>query len=40
LVRETLPKLKIRHVQTHVRDPVTIVGVIEKHLTSQHWDMA
>jgi hypothetical protein len=28
------------HVQTHVRNPVTIVGVVEDHRTSQHWDRA
>jgi hypothetical protein len=36
LAREKLPKTKT----THARDPVTIVGAIEKHQTSQHWNMA
>jgi hypothetical protein len=40
LTREEIPKSKSAHVQTHARNPVTIVGVIEKHRTSQHWDRA
>jgi hypothetical protein len=27
-------------MQTHVRDPVTLVGAIEKHQTSQGWNRA
>jgi hypothetical protein len=27
-------------MQTHARDPVTVVGAIEKHPTSQHWNRA
>jgi hypothetical protein len=38
--REELLKLKSTYVQAHVRNTVTIVGVIEKHQISQHWDMA
>jgi hypothetical protein len=30
--------MKSTHVQTHARNPVTIVGAIEKHRTSQHSD--
>jgi hypothetical protein len=33
-------KLKTTHVQTHARDPVMIVGSIEKHQTAQDWDGA
>jgi hypothetical protein len=40
LAREKIPKTKCTHVQMHVRNPVTIVGVIEEHQTSQHWDRA
>jgi hypothetical protein len=36
LVREKIPKSKSTHVQTHARNPITIVGAIEKHRTSQH----
>jgi hypothetical protein len=38
LAREKIPKTKSTHVQTHVRNPVTIVGAVEEHRTSQHWD--
>jgi hypothetical protein len=38
LAREEIPKSKSAHVQTHARNPVTIVGGIEKHHASQHWD--
>jgi hypothetical protein len=31
LAREKIPKTKCTHVQMHVRNPVTIVGVIEEH---------
>jgi hypothetical protein len=40
LACEKLPKVKTAHVQMYVRNPVTIVGVIEEHQTSQHWDRA
>jgi hypothetical protein len=33
LAREKIPK-------THVRNPVTIVGAVEEHRTTQHWDRA
>jgi hypothetical protein len=36
LAREKIPKSKSVHVQTYARNPVTIVGAIEKHRTSQH----
>jgi hypothetical protein len=35
LVNEKIPQTMIVHVQTHVRDPVLIVGAIKKHWTSQ-----
>jgi hypothetical protein len=34
LALEKIPKLEATHVQTHARDPITIVGAIEKHRTS------
>jgi hypothetical protein len=40
LAREKIPKTKSTHVQTHARNPVTIVGAIEEHRASQHWDRA
>jgi hypothetical protein len=40
LTREKILKTKSTHVQMHVRNPVTIVGAIEEHRTSQHWDRA
>jgi hypothetical protein len=40
LAREKIPKMKSTHVQTHARNLVTIVGAVEEHWTSQHWDMA
>jgi hypothetical protein len=40
LTHEKIPKTKSMHVQTHARNPVTIVGAIEEHRTSQHWDRA
>jgi hypothetical protein len=40
LVREKIPKMKFMHVQTHARNPVTIVDAVEEHRTSQHWDRA
>jgi hypothetical protein len=40
LAREKLSKMKSTHVQTYTRNPFTIVGAIEKHWTSQHWDRA
>jgi hypothetical protein len=36
LTREKIPKTKSTHVQTHARNPVTIVGVVKEHRTSQH----
>jgi hypothetical protein len=38
LAREKIPKAKSTHVQTHARNPDMIVGAIEEHRTSQHWD--
>jgi hypothetical protein len=38
LTREKILKTKSMHVQTHARNPVTIVGAVEEHRTSQHWD--
>jgi hypothetical protein len=38
--REEIPKSKTMHVQIDVWDPVTVVGAIEKHRTSQDWDRA
>jgi hypothetical protein len=40
LAREKISKTKSTHVQTHVRNLVTIVGAVEEHRTSQHWDRA
>jgi hypothetical protein len=40
LAHEELPKIKTMHVQTYVRNSVMVVGAIEKHQTSQHWDRA
>jgi hypothetical protein len=40
LANEKIPETKSTHVQTHARNLVTIVGAIEEHRTSQHWDMA
>jgi hypothetical protein len=37
LAREKIPKMKSTHVQTYERNPVTIVGAVEEHRTSQHW---
>jgi hypothetical protein len=31
---------RIKNVQTHARNPVMIVGAVEEHRTSQHWDRA
>jgi hypothetical protein len=36
LTCEKIPKAKTTHMLTHARNSVTIVGVIEKHRTSQH----
>jgi hypothetical protein len=36
LTREKIPKMKSTHVQMHARNPVTIVGAVEEHQTSQH----
>jgi hypothetical protein len=38
LTREKIPQSKTTYVKTRARDPVVIVGVIEKHCSSQHWD--
>jgi hypothetical protein len=38
--REETPNPKTMHVQTDAWDPVTVVGAIEKHRTSQDWDGA
>jgi hypothetical protein len=38
LTREKIPQSKTTYVQTRARDPVAIVGVIEKHRSSQYWD--
>jgi hypothetical protein len=38
LACEKVPKSKTMYVQMHARDPVMIVGAIEKHQTSQDWD--
>jgi hypothetical protein len=40
LAREKIPKIKSTHVQTHARNPVTIVGAVEENQTSQHRDRA
>jgi hypothetical protein len=40
LTREKISKMKPTHVQTHARNLVTIVGAVEEHRTSQHWDRA
>jgi hypothetical protein len=40
LTREKIPQSKTTYVQTRARDQVAIVGVIEKHRSSQHWDEA
>jgi hypothetical protein len=40
LTREKILKTKSTHVQAHARNPVMIVGVVEEHWTSQHWDRA
>jgi hypothetical protein len=40
LPSEELPKMKSTYVQTHVRNPITIVDAIENHWASQYWDMA
>jgi hypothetical protein len=40
LACEELPKMKSTYVQTHVRNPITIVDAIENHWASQYWDMA
>jgi hypothetical protein len=40
LAREKIPKMKSTHVQTHARNPVMIVGAVEEHRASQHWDNA
>jgi hypothetical protein len=36
LAREKIPKMKSTYVQMHTRNPVTIVGAIKEHRTSQH----
>jgi hypothetical protein len=36
LTHEKIPKSKSAHVQTYVRNPVTIVSDTKKHWTSQH----
>jgi hypothetical protein len=40
LFSEKIPQSKTAHVPTHLRNTVMIVGAIEKHQTSQHWDGA
>jgi hypothetical protein len=40
LTHEKIPNMKSTHVQTHARNPVTIVDAVEEHRTSQYWDGA
>jgi hypothetical protein len=40
LACEKIPKTKSTHVQMHARNPVMVVGAVEEHRTSQHWDRA